>query len=326
MDAQELLVSIVIPVYNGEEYLAQCLDSVLAQSYVNWECIIVNNHSSDRTGEIAAHYCNTDNRFCLYETETLLPVIENHNFAVSKIARESRYCKILHADDFLFPDCLSEMMRIAIANPSAGVIGAYSLAGDRVRCDGLPYRRNLFTGHEIGQLTLLGKIYPFWSPSSTMIRTDLIRGRNPFYTPGRLHADVEAIYEFLQKADFGFVHQILTYIREHAESETSRQVKPMNAQFCSNLDLFVRYAPVFLSDKELAWRLRQLLEKYYQFLAESAVAGRSREFWKFHSRGLKKVGYPMKVTRIVSNVAMLPIRRPRFFAKTLLQRLGMVKR
>jgi len=320
------LVSIVIPVHNGDAFLSESLDSVLSQSYERWECIIIDNCSTDATGEIAAGYCRRDDRFRLYETETLLPVIENHNFAVGRISEESAFCKILHADDYLFPECLGEMVKVAAANPGAGVIGAYSLDGERVRCDGLPYQQTLFPGREIGRLTLLGRIYPFWSPSSTMIRADLVRKRDPFYAPERLHADVELMYELLQEADFGFVPRILTFIRKHAGSETSRQVKPLNAQICSNLDLFVRYGPVFLSDEEYEWRLRQHLVEYYRFLAESAIEGRDREFWRFHSQGLQKVGHPMSIARIVRAAAGVLLCRPRAFARMLLHRLRQEER
>ena len=54
------LVSVITPVYNGEEYLADCVESVLAQSYEKWEYVIVNNCSTDRTLEIAQEYEKKD--------------------------------------------------------------------------------------------------------------------------------------------------------------------------------------------------------------------------------------------------------------------------
>ncbi|MGE0406800.1 MAG: glycosyltransferase family 2 protein, partial [Candidatus Korobacteraceae bacterium] len=56
------LVSIITPVYNGEEFLVECIESVLAQTYQNWEYIIVNNHSKDRSLEIAEEYARRDPR------------------------------------------------------------------------------------------------------------------------------------------------------------------------------------------------------------------------------------------------------------------------
>lgn len=63
------IVSIVIPVYNCEKYILNCLDSVKAQTYSNWECIIVNDGSSDNTKSICEEYCKKDLRFKYYEKE-----------------------------------------------------------------------------------------------------------------------------------------------------------------------------------------------------------------------------------------------------------------
>jgi Glycosyltransferases involved in cell wall biogenesis len=57
------LVSIIVPCYNQAQYLPETLDSVLSQTYPNWECIIVNDGSPDNTEEIAKKYCNRDSRF-----------------------------------------------------------------------------------------------------------------------------------------------------------------------------------------------------------------------------------------------------------------------
>ena len=59
----EPLISIVIPVYNAEKYLRACLDSVLAQTYKNWEAICVNDGSSDNSAQILEEYAAKDARF-----------------------------------------------------------------------------------------------------------------------------------------------------------------------------------------------------------------------------------------------------------------------
>lgn len=51
-------VSVITPVYNGEAYITQCIESILAQTYSNWEYIIVNNQSTDGTLTIAEKYTN----------------------------------------------------------------------------------------------------------------------------------------------------------------------------------------------------------------------------------------------------------------------------
>ncbi|MGH7324665.1 MAG: glycosyltransferase family 2 protein, partial [Candidatus Rokuibacteriota bacterium] len=60
------LVTVLTPVYNGEAYLAQCIESVRAQTYDHWEYVIVNNASRDRTGEIVGRYAALDRRIRVF--------------------------------------------------------------------------------------------------------------------------------------------------------------------------------------------------------------------------------------------------------------------
>lgn len=323
MDQSRPLVSIVTPVHNGERYLAECIDSALAQTYPNWELVLVNNGSTDRTLQIAEDYRASDSRIRIFSTERLISAVENHNFAVGRMDPASAYCKILHADDWMFPECLERMVEVAERYPTVGVVGAYCLAGRHVRCSGLPYPSTVVPGRDICRLALLGKAYPFFSPSSTLIRAGLVRDRQPFYDPGKLHADAEVMYELLQSHDFGFVHQVLTYARIHEESETSRAANPLNRILWSNFDLLVRYGPVFLSEQELQMRTRQYLNKYYTFLSESLWEMRNRDFWRFHSRGLRALGYPLRLPRLLGAAVGAAVNHPCVTASRLLRGFGL---
>lgn len=57
------LISIIVPAYNSERFIAECLNSIKNQTYINWECIVVDDHSSDSTFDIVSKYTVTDNRF-----------------------------------------------------------------------------------------------------------------------------------------------------------------------------------------------------------------------------------------------------------------------
>jgi glycosyltransferase involved in cell wall biosynthesis len=315
------LVSVVTPVYNGERYLEECVQSVLAQNYQNWEYIILNNCSTDRTPEIADKYAAKDSRIRVFTNLELLPIMKNWNRALSYISPESKYCKIVHADDFLFPECLERMVSLAEAYPTAGIVGSYDLWGNRVVSGGLPYSENFFLGKDICRLTLLNKFYCFWSPSSLLIRSDLIRSRSCFYNEKHLHADDEVCYELLKESDFAFVHQVLTFVRKHEESVTSTVAAPYNIFILSNLDLFLRYGPVFLSPKEYRSHLRFKFFDYYRFLAHSIFQLRERDFWKYHNSNLKEMGYSLNVVKLAAVAFREFICRPPSMLKLLFNSL-----
>lgn len=100
------LISIIVPVYNAEPYLHRCLDSILAQTYTNWEAILVDDGSADNSGNICDDYAQKDNRFI---------VIHKENGGVSS-ARQTgtdiaigEYIIHIDADDWIEPDMLECM-------------------------------------------------------------------------------------------------------------------------------------------------------------------------------------------------------------------------
>src|SRR4029077_15657000 len=168
MDSKPLpLVSIVTPVYNNAEYLAECIESVLAQTYPNWDYTIVNNCSTDGTGEVARRYAAKDRRIRIHDNQQFLRVVPNHNHALRQISPESKYCKIVFGDDWIFPRCLEEMVAVAEEHPSVGIVGAYGLwevvgRGPHeyvVMLGGLPYPSRLVSGRDVCRRMFLEELY-----------------------------------------------------------------------------------------------------------------------------------------------------------------------
>nr|WP_315009583.1 glycosyltransferase family 2 protein [uncultured Streptococcus sp.] len=63
------LISIIVPVYNVENYLRQCLDSIMGQTYQNFECLLINDGSPDHSADICREYVSKDSRFKYFEKE-----------------------------------------------------------------------------------------------------------------------------------------------------------------------------------------------------------------------------------------------------------------
>ena len=325
---QEPLVSVVTPVFNGERYLRECIESVLAQTYSRWDYTIVNNCSTDRTLDIAREYSARDSRIRIHDNETFVRVIPNHNIAFRLISPQSKYCKVVQADDWLFPECIEKMVGLAEEHPTVAIVGSYGLWGKRVAWDGLPYPSTVLTGREVCRAKLLDGIYVFGAPTSLLFRSDIVRSRDSFYNESLLHADKEVCLEFLQHHDFGFVHQVLTFTRVREESLTSMS-DALQMTWPSILYDLVKYGPKYLSEDELKGRVDEHLRHYYRFLGEQVYRRRGHEFWSFHRGKLASVGYPLSMARLAASVVSYVldlVLNPKRFVEAIVRRLHRRKR
>lgn len=108
-------VSIGLPVYNGEKYLEEALDSILAQTYTDFELIIADNASTDRTQEICLKYAQKDQRIRYHRNDQNLGGAPNHNL-VFQLA-QGEYFKWAAYDDKIAPVFLSKCVVVLDKNP-----------------------------------------------------------------------------------------------------------------------------------------------------------------------------------------------------------------
>lgn len=104
MGVNKPLVSVILTCYNQEAYLAETLDSVLRQTYANWECIVMNDGSNDHSEDIAKQYVDKDSRF-KYIYQDNQGVVSARNNAIRQSKGE--YILPLDGDDLISPDYLS---------------------------------------------------------------------------------------------------------------------------------------------------------------------------------------------------------------------------
>ncbi len=113
------LVSIITPCYNQAQYLPEALDSVLAQTYQNWECIIVNDGSKDNTEEVASLYCTKDKRFKYFYKDNS-GVCDTRNFAVAK--SNGKYLIPLDSDDKIGAGYLEDAVKVMETQPEVKIV------------------------------------------------------------------------------------------------------------------------------------------------------------------------------------------------------------
>jgi len=327
------LVSVVIPVYNGEHFIANAIRSVQAQTYTNFDVTIANNCSTDRTLAIAQEFASQDARVRVYNATEFLSVVGSHNRAFTLISDDAKYCKILGADDWFFPNCLAELVRVAEAYPTVGMVTSYVLCGARIGWDGLPYPSTFMTGRDLCRLRFLHRIKVFGGPSASLLRGTIVREKRPFYNPLNYHGDDEAYLDLLQRFDFGFVHQVLSYNRRGEQSRTTSYLERVTSYAAVDVDELTKYGPVYLTPEEHATRLREAWREYYRFLGNNVVALRGREFWDYHLRHVRALGYRVSYPRVALHAAFRiadalfnPLRTLRGAFRRLWQAFGRIAR
>lgn len=103
-------ILVFVPTYNSEKYLRQCLDSVLQQTFQDWQCVISDDASTDKSVEIAKEYEKKDTRFKVLTHEKNVGAANNWNRA--KENNNSFATKILCADDYIFHDSLAIQLNL----------------------------------------------------------------------------------------------------------------------------------------------------------------------------------------------------------------------
>ncbi len=129
-------VSIIIPAYNAEKYLAATLDSVLAQTFADWECVIVDDGSTDRTGAIADAYTEQDPRIRAVH-QANMHTASARNTGITASNPEYPYVAFLDNDDIWEPDALAVFSDTLDQHPEA--VGVHGVAR-YINSEGEPFR------------------------------------------------------------------------------------------------------------------------------------------------------------------------------------------
>ncbi len=301
------LVSVVTPVYNTGAYIEDAIRSVLSQSYENWEYIICENHSTDDTALIAKRFADQDPRIRIVSPPEHLPQAQNFNHALQQISADSTYTKMILADDWMFPNCLTDMVAVAETSPTIGMVGAYRLEGTDGRNFGLPVEDTVVPGRVPVRMHFIDHNFVFGTQSSVMYRSDIVRERNPhFFDEDRHYFDTDAALQILEDRDFGFVHQILTFSRVQEDAITQREA----GRFSREVDGMIAihsYGHLYLDDAEYETSERWYHRRYYERVGREWLLGVFRkgpgDFWEFHEQWLASAGLTLDRRELMTGAA-----------------------
>ena len=117
---ERIEVSIIIPVYNEEKQISHCLDSIQCQEYKNYEVIIVDDESIDKTGEICDSYAKKDKRFkVIHEANGGVSVARNKGIDVAT----GKLLMFVDSDDFIKPDFINNYVKMQSESDADVIIG-----------------------------------------------------------------------------------------------------------------------------------------------------------------------------------------------------------
>jgi len=280
------VISVITPVYNGERYLAECIESVLAQTRGDWEYLIVDNCSTDRSRDIAAAYSARDPRIRLVTCTEFVNVHGSFSRAVDFMHPQSRYCKFVCADDTIDPRCLELMVDVAGRHPRVGIVSAYRMYGNVINDDRvMPESRETMAGRDVVRRALTEGVHGTGSPTTLLFRADAIRNKRPYLDERFFHSDTDAALCMLMSWDLGFVHQVMSVSRLHADAVTASYADRINTYLTLFVHALIRYGPAVLDAREYRAAMRQRLRTYWWFLFKAMLKPsrrRDAEFQAFH--------------------------------------------
>jgi glycosyltransferase involved in cell wall biosynthesis len=219
-------VSICLPVYNGANFLAQAIESVLAQTYGDFELLIANDCSTDQTPEIIQSYAKSDPRIKTWTNEKNLKLFGNYNRCIEKAA--GKYIKLFAHDDLFHPTLLERMVEILDTNPDVSLVVSsrcwIDADGNRIEAESetaakimKPFSQDIrLSAAEAIAGTLKDIMNWLGEPCSQMFRKEYADGG--YDTSFRQIGDLEYSYRLLQHGDYYFIADDLCYFRRHAQS------------------------------------------------------------------------------------------------------------
>lgn len=233
-------VGVITPCFNAERFIARTIESVLGQTFTDWDMVIVDDGSTDRTAEIAEQYAAGNPRVCMIRQDNG-GVCSARNAGFAESARDSEYIVFLDHDDCLKPEMLAQMARYLDENPKVGIAHcAFEIVDERDRPahDARDFARYAFDGKRLAAMAADCPETPFeaifWNcpmiPSACMMRR-LVYEQTPGWDEqfGQGNEDVDLFLHFSLLAPIHFVPQTLVRYRIHA-GQASRRIMQQQSQ------------------------------------------------------------------------------------------------
>jgi len=265
---QQPLVSIISPAYNHEKFIADCIESVLAQTWSNWEMIIIDDGSTDSTYLIASRYAARDRRIRAYTQKNIgiFRLGESYNFALAKCS--GKYVAVLECDDVWFPDKLQwqiediEEKPLCVLSWGQAYLSSIDLSYDYYLAPRNDRDADLFFNKPPG-VFLKKFIYSTLIPALTiLIRRDVLLEIGGFIQGFNLPlVDIPTTLELLMRGEFTYIDRPLGRWRIYPNQVTKTYTGQMTTSYYALIQSFMQRFPEAFRDHGLT---RKVIDDHFR--------------------------------------------------------------
>lgn len=242
MENKTPLVSIIVPVYNVEPWLNKCIDSLISQSYKNTEILLINDGSTDRSGEICDEYSRTDSRIkVIHISNNGQSVARNNGLDISK----GEYVLFIDSDDYLCDREIIEKFVNILNNSKCDFIYTsycrFNDGNENEITEILPINlTNKDIENKLGKNILADLIIQnsfHHAPYLKVCRRDFILNNNLYFREGYYHEDAEWSFKVFYYAKKIVIYNEAWYMRRMRDNSTitSRDEKSICKKLCDRL-------------------------------------------------------------------------------------------
>jgi glycosyltransferase involved in cell wall biosynthesis len=246
-------LSIIIPVYNVEKYLRECLNSVVAQTFTDWECILVDDGSKDSSPAICDEYAQRDHRFTVIHKENGGPS-SARNLGIE--TARSAYIYFIDSDDYIEPKTLEIMLNLATKYNTDVVVSAYDYKNPNNAGVWVPSEHDIpQNSHEESAISL-SWMNLYWTPWGKLYRSFLIKE-----TGVRYNSDLNVGEDLLFHLSlYPFVSSIATtdvalyhyrYVEGSLDSFSSRRTQNIYLMYAKIVSYLVEHFIRLHTDSDL---------------------------------------------------------------------------
>lgn len=236
MGKNKPLISVIMPVYNAQKYIGSAIESILNQTLKDFELIIINDYSTDKTLNIIKSFSKKDSRIKIINNNKRLNIARTLNKGIS--SAKSNIIARMDADDIAFPDRLELQHKLINSSKNIAVVGAnvviMNTAGNQIAIRSYP--------DSSGELKkCLFKYSPFAHPV-VMFRKNMfeeVGGYNPKYSPTE---DLDLWFRLGSKYEFKSVPEPLLKYRIYEKSSSHKAIKDLEILvFKIRFDAILKY-------------------------------------------------------------------------------------